>query len=193
MNAKEYLDNLQKFFDNDLILKEEIMGIAPSDAAYFNEDALVEYSDSLSRFLKKASYLLESMCLVAKTSMNTINSLKDKIKTMEYSLAECGTNYGKLKEFYQTNISDLSLEVTKETNDNFAGYIMASNSFEGILSNANTINEMLHILHSYVMNNEDTYHDCPLKATKNTSEGRKINLYGYNNFLSESIYNNFYI
>ena len=50
MNAKEYLDNLQKFFDNDLILKEEIMGIAPSDAAYFNEDALVEYSDSLSRF-----------------------------------------------------------------------------------------------------------------------------------------------
>jgi hypothetical protein len=60
-----------------------------------------------------------------------------------------------------------------------------------LIGEASSINEVLHIIHSSITNDNNLYQSLPKVGTKTNNEGYPVTLYGYKTDLSEKVLENF--
>ena len=78
--------------------------------------------------------------------------------------------------------------ITKLRTEYFGYYLFRNYN---IINEANTINEILHVCHHMIVNNENIYQYMPKINQKENYDDCSINLYGKLNNISERIYNAF--
>lgn len=185
------------FLNDDLAVKKIMFQIAPSEIDEYNEDSLVEYSDKLHHGLKDATFYLSRMMDTAdsietkyeKDFLSTFEPLRNKLSEIENDAINTKINNNQLRSFYQSHISNIHSDFVKNvTHDVFAYNIKRKENTQKIGESASSINEILHLVHSYVMRNEDVMESLPvLSKDPNTNNG----LYGdedANNPIAKEIY-----
>lgn len=185
------IEKIEKFFKLDLKVKELIMKCKIS-----NLDCDLESS------MKAAKNLLETLEIIEDYLTNMIGFMNLPSRSIEIIQNKClmcesliiNSNYdfNKLNNIYRRYFSNMDEELIDEVNNNIFGYNMSSlSNYLKILDKCQSMNEILHTIHSYVVNNENFYEKIPIIDSKKNEQGYPINYRGEKNELSEDIYMNF--
>ena len=119
------------------------------------------------------------------SSFFKICNLETIIKEQFYS---CGFDIDKLIIFYKNYLSNLELDFIDSVHDECIGYTMDGTR---TIEKAKTINEVLHFIHSYIVNNNQILQIIPLINTKTNNYQYPIRLRGINTLFFEQLFNQF--
>ena len=187
---EENFKKIETFFKLNLSIKKELLRVAPNESDNYNMDTRIKYGDRLYFSLQDIEgYFLNILELL------NLSSLEPQIKKMfqhyNQELLKCDYSFQKLADFYKTNFSDMQMELIDKVNYSFVGYTMFGGQIGLVLSSAKTINELLHIFHAYLINNENIYQRTNVIAKKLITNGEEITLYGRANNISQAIFDEF--
>lgn len=185
----EKIIKLQHFFSVDTKIKKEIYDIAPQSLnGYIDETSISEYTDKLNASL---IYILSELKCVAldvfgkeSSIFNKVCYLEQDIKTNFYS---CGFDIEKLKSFYQKYISNMEPSFIDDVKRSYIGYYFGGGGVSP-LKKASTINEILHLMHSRIINNEGLLQSIPLLNEKDNQHNNTISLRGIRNPMFEQLF-----
>lgn len=184
-------DLLEKFLEVDMKTKENMMAASPSENLDFDEEARFKYVESaertLSDFLKNIKSLFEELGIMG------VSDVEQKIKSFQEELYRNG--YGKqsdMKSFYKNNFSQMRPDFVEKVKHEIGGYyVKREDAFLSIVKQAKSFNEVLHVIHSYVVNNENILQSVPAISEKKNSENETISLRGKENELAQQIFEKF--
>lgn len=188
--AQSKIEQLESFFKRNMNIKSSIARLAFAETDIYNEDYAMAYSDKI---YKELCYMQDEFISMAKEMFGdyVLEQIIKKFDTYFKVLNNCGANGPKLHNFYRYCIADISLELKSEVKQNCVGYYMFRDAW-GLLKKETSINGLLHILHSYVMNNENIYDAVEEIDTKDNKNSEPITLRGRkDNILAKLIYENF--
>ena len=185
----EKIIKLQHLFSVDTKIKKEIYDIAPQSLnGYIGETSISEYTDKLNDSL---IYILSELKCVAldvfgkeSSIFNKVCYLEQDIKTNFYS---CGFDIEKLKSFYQKYISNMEPSFIDDVKRSYIGYYFGGGGVSP-LKKASTINEILHLMHSRIINNEGLLQSIPLLNKKDNQHNNTISLRGIRNPMFEQLF-----
>ena len=186
----ERIIKLQHFFETDVMIKKGMYNMVPSNLKYFDESTMQKYTDELNELL---IYIFTELKCVAidifgkdSNVLSRICYLEDVIKNKFYS---CGFDIDKLKNFYKNFISNMNSEFIDSIKNECVGYSLFKN--KNSVEMAVSINEMLHYIHSYVVNNEKILQAIPLLNQKTNQFNYPINLRGNRSSVFEKLFEQF--
>lgn len=179
------LNKLIKFLKYDTDIKNILINSAPNSNIEINETTIVNYSNYLFNALKNLEFDLNRMIELYPCFGNGQEHIKKLFSTFYNELSNC-SSYEKLKNFYKEHMSDLSQNVVDEVGKNCIGYYL----FSGVsLEIGTSINELLHIIHQTVINNEALFAKMPKLTSKTNCDNFEINLYGNVSKIGADIFN----
>ena len=186
----ERMIKLQHFFSVDVKIKKELFDIAPQSLdRYMDEESVSKYTDKLNDSLIYIFNELKCVTLdiFGKDShvFNRVCYLEEVIKESFYN---CGFDINKLKSFYQKYISNMDPVFIDNVKNECVGYAFSGT---GPIETALSINEILHFIHSYIVNNEKILQSLPLLNEKNNNYNYPIRLRGIKNPMFEQIFKMF--
>lgn len=167
------------FFASDLKIKEILLNLSPKEEDRLNPE---NYSDKLYNSLDLLEYHLETMLKVLHSG--EIEYASKLIASFKFTLEKIGADYSKLETFYKICLSNLSEELVDYANKNCVGYTFSTID----LTKANSINELIHLLHSELLNSEKFYESFPSLEEKQNNKGYKINIRGQENNIAKTIF-----
>ncbi len=182
---------LEHFFMVDKKIKEEMVAISPP-TDYLDTESLIKYTDKLYDSL---NYIfIELRCVVKDLFMSNGNKIFYERalfleKLTKKKFMECSIDIVKLKKFYQTFISNMSPEFVDTVKLECIGY--AIHNCTKSLSSVSSINELLHLLHSEIMNNDCFFRELPLIESKENDYNYPLRLRGNRNIFFESVFASF--
>ena len=181
---------LQHLFEVDNRIKKEMYNsVPPSDEGYLDANSLCTYTDSLNDVLMYIFSELKCITLdffgADPIALKTVENLESTVKQNFY---ECGLDINALRKFYKQYISDMSLTFVDEVKDKCVGYTLFNDlPFDRVT----TINEMLHLVHAYVVNNDMILQSVPKINEKKNKEDYPITLRGYSTEVFQNLYKSF--
>lgn len=185
------VEKIEKFFNDDIDIKNLMYEAAYNDNYGYSPQALAQYSDYLDKVLKYTEDKFEEMIYLSSYIYESereqnLKNLHNKFKKIEKELINSGLNKDKLQSFYENNISSMRESFIERVNNEVYAYGGGSSrTFE----EAESINEILHLLHHQMINNEYIYNGLPKVSEKYKYKGFEISLYGKNiSSLAESIF-----
>lgn len=155
--ADEKIIKLQHFFEVDIRIKKEMISIAPpTNNQYIDNE---RYADSINDFL---IYTFSELKCIASDLFGFDSFIMQKISMLENQIKNnfylCGFDIEKLRLFYKNCISNMEIDFINSVKKECVGYTMG-----GIdsVQKANTINEILHFMHSFILNCESILQSIP--------------------------------
>ncbi len=187
MKEEENLKKIQLFFKYNLEIKNLFVKMAFNEEFKYNNYYIEEYSDKLYFGIKDMEelFLLMCDCLNNENIKIFIREFFTKIQT---ELVSCGYNYNKLKSFYEKNISTMHEKLLNKVKKEFVGFSLFGESLEEVLKSATSTNELLHVLHCYVVNSDYIYRMLPLVKE---NEEYEVQVFGSEWKLASEIADNF--
>lgn len=187
---EEQLKKIEKFFDSDFRIKNILLDLAPREVDYYDKESKMKYIDNLLEELKYIKRMLENISQDFGMSIhnNTMILLFDKIFNQIYNF---NYNTGDIQKLYEKVLTNMDEELVSEVNKTCVGYTLFNSPTE-LVGKCRTINELLHVYHSYIVNNEGMYQSMPkLCEPRVNEEGYDINLYGIESELAQKIFDEF--
>ena len=187
----ELMIKLQHFFESDVRIKREMFTMAPPNRCEtIDETDVRKYADNAYESLLYVFSELKSIALDIfgndSIVLERIMMLEEASKTV---FASCGLNIDKLRFFHENFISNLRLEFLDLIKRECSGYIDIDT---GLISEQTTsVNEILHFIHSYVLNNDELLHALPVIDQKINNNEQPIVLRGNNVPAFEELYKAF--
>lgn len=183
--------NLNTFFQIDSKLKNQISQMCPPGYdVKLEENDIYRYRDFLYKNLedvfinikKVSSYFFNNDIIEDK-----INSLEKNIKN---NFTNCLNDIDLLREFYDTNISNMKMNFLSNVKRECMGYINNKVPLES-LNEITTINELLYLIHSSIVNNETYYEKSSSIKEKLNDNNELIYLRGNETKLGNNLFNSF--
>ena len=189
---RENYEKLKRFITKDYKIKKEMIDLRPPlDTDAVNHDTIVKYTDdaydSLRYIIRELKNMGDLYDDISKSFSKRIDELS---KVWLHEFIKCKTNINKLRAFYQASVTDMSEEVVDDVKRNCIGYV-AHGMPAYALKKSTTINEMLHIIHAYVMNNERILKSLNVVERKVLENEYPVTLYGEENSISRDLFNKF--
>ena len=185
----EKIIKLQHFFEVDALIKKEMSRNAPNLIQYFDDSTLLEYSFELYDMLK---YIIaELKCVVIdifgkqSTVLSRINYLEKLIWSGYYYSKD---DLSRIKVFYNNYVSVISKDFLKSVSEECVGYTFGRT---GSIEKASSLDEVLHFIHSYVVNNENILQAIPLLKEKKNDFNYNISLRGINAPVFSQLFDDF--
>lgn len=173
----EKIIKLQHFFSSDFKMKKEMLDVAPMNIGqYYDDDSLIKYvnklADSLIYMFSELKCIASDIFGCKSNVFNRINYIEQVTKSNFFN---CGLDIEKLKRFYQKFISNMELSFINSVKEECVGYtISGTQSIECAVS----INELLHFIHSYIINNDNILKSIPVIDEKYNKYNYPISLRG---------------
>ena len=184
----EKLERIEEFFKYDLEIKKMLHDLVPNFIDGYDQDYIFKYSDRIFKDLKVIKYYI--VRIMNSFSIKNTEFIDEIFKKYEISLAEAGNDFNKINSFYKSNLSDMSPKFIDNINRNCVGYTFEKSN---LINEARTVNEILHFLHHYIINNEEFYMSIPKISEKTNYEGEDIILRGVENKISKNYLNVFHM
>lgn len=181
------LELIETFFKYDLEIKKILHDCAPTEIDGYNQEYIIKYSDKLYRALVDIEFYIKRIFIKCGYGKNELNELTKLFKIYNQLLTNCKSDFNKLKSFYTDFFSNMNKEFIDMVASTCIGY--TNNSID--LKTAKSINELLHLLHSSIVNNEKIYNSMPKLKEKINFEKYPINLYGKENTIANNIFEQF--
>lgn len=184
------LESLKKFFESDMRIKQTLLNLAPNQIDDYSEESRIKYADKLYKKLGdiKAEFIdtiqnFEFSPAINKSIEEYFNSVREKFLLSHY---EPGT----IQKIYSQQFSNMSSKLIEEVKKYCVGYLI-DNNLEQLIGKCKSINELLHVMHSYITNNEEILKSLSVIATKKNKQNYNITLYGEENELAEKLFKEF--
>jgi hypothetical protein len=179
------LKKLENLFESDNSIKKTLGSLKPDEQLQSNAaDGLINYSDEASKKIESIRGTLLQICNDFK--LPYAYYINEKFDGYQDDLLLSTDSYGHMLEFYKNDVTDMSPKLINSVNTEFMGYSAFVNDLKAMKS-AKSINEILHVIHSYITNNENIYHAVPDVLTKTLANGSSVSLRGVKEPLGESI------
>ena len=163
------LEKVKKFLDLDMHIKKMIESLNPNEKC-FSEEGCVDYSNNLMKELK---YFKDSFRILGESlsmSEENISIMTSKMDEITNKFIETRLDYDNLKKFYINNILKMNEEPLKAIEEGYVGYALFK-SGQDALKKCKTINDMLHVCHHMLFNNEKIYGLMPVIEEKEITGG----------------------
>ncbi len=183
----ENLDNMETFFKYNLEVKNILHSTYPKEEYRYSKETLIEYSDSLFKALNDIEYYIKTILDKFHFLEHNKKYFKNLIKAYKSELIKCGYDFNKLKHFYDICFANMSEDLVNKVGENCFG----EGGFGVSLSEAKSLNEVLHVVHQTIVNNQNNYRNLPVLARKQNNKGNNITLYGTKNGISDKIFLSF--
>ncbi len=172
----ERLIKLQHFFESDVRIKKAMYNMAPTTLQYFDEDSMSKYTNDVYDTLL---YIFSELKSIALDLFGKESKVLERVCYIEKETKEafyaCGYDINKLKLFYSKCISNMESNFIDSVKKECVGYTGG-----GIRSVdlAFTVNEILHFIHSFIVNNDYILQSIPLVDVKNNKRNYPISYRG---------------
>lgn len=180
---------LEHFFQVDVEIKKGMYNLVPSTLEYYDESSIQKYTDKLDQFL---TYVFSELKCIALDVFGKDSNVMSKIFSMEknikYQFYSCGFDINKLKKFYEIYISNMTPDFINSVKQECIGYYYGTTSS---IETANSLNEVLHFLHSYIINNENILQSISLINQKQNEFDYPIQLRGNKSEIFEDLFEKF--
>lgn len=178
-------EDLVHFFEMDSRIKIEMQTQwYPNDEDMANELDREKYKDTLSKNLQEFYHKGLVFLNQLGTDESVLKILQSRFKESFEVLFHAG-DASEIKQFYRNYITDLRPIILEKVGSSFSGNT-SYNYINPVIKEAKTVNECLHIMHSYIVNNETIHQKMPLQAK---IEGNlEIDYYGYSSTIGDMIY-----
>lgn len=183
------LEQMESFFDSDIKVKQILVKMAPNQ-----EDAYKDTTEYVDRFLKGLNQIKFQFNKIFDNFNYNEEARKivdDKFNQYEMKALKRVRTYEDIINLYKECCSDMDAELVDHVKKEFVGYTLFKGSVSEVIKSATTINEMLHIIHSSIINNEKNYQLINKLDYKINDEGSPIVLYGREEEISKNIFDNF--
>jgi len=188
----EKLEALKQFIKIDLDIKNELMQLAPTPTDDFDESTRIAYVDRVYESLKDFEYQFQSSLKGFKMGKDVDETIKKFFRKLKENLAIGSFGKGTCQTIFQRFFSDMSKSLIENVKENFVGYTgYGEEGLSQLINEAGTINELLHICHSYIMNNERILSSITELGEKKNDFGYPIRLYGEKSEISEDLFEKF--
>ena len=184
---------IEVFFKYDLRVKKLLNDIIPKQIDFSDSDAKVKYADKVALSLKKMELYMDRMFLCYELPKDilmqfdlTMKKLNNYVNSKDfYRLLNEG--YDNTLKYIHNNIGDMRGEFVDSVQRSLIGYYILFG--KDVLSPI-TVNEFLHYIHSYVINDEKFYSKVNIVRTtkKDKDDWRGITLRGVSNDLGDELY-----
>lgn len=186
----ENMVKLQHFFSADIKIKKEIHNIAlPNLIQYIDDDVVSKYTNKLNDSL---IYVFSELKCIAVDIFGCESIVFKKVCNMENIIKNdfynCGFDINKLNLFYQKYISNMEMDFINNVKSECVGYTDININF---VENAVSINEILHFMHSYIINNDEILQAIPIIKEKINNYQYPISLRGVGGTPFEQLFESF--
>lgn len=193
---------VERFFKSDLRIKQILNNLAPNDmdGNYNYSYAAIQYEGNLYKGLKELREEFNIIvdifhelgvensfgegCNIISVNKSDIDKIFNNYLEL---LANCSSSYDKLVDFYKKYLVSMSKEVIDKTKKTCIGYLMFSDPRDVFLECV-SLNEMLHVFHSALVNNEGLYKVMPKLDMKMYDNGDVVTLYGKDNDMARDMF-----
>ncbi len=186
---------LVDFFKKDIEIKTDLINLSPESIDEYSEDSRMNYLDKLFTELKNMEFKFKEIAKNLNMGLQSENSLNTYFERATDTLSKLAYGYNResLQEIYQKVFTDMKPELLERTKQTFRGYTMQGGlkAIPSIINDVDSINELLHIVHSSIINDEELLQSMPILETKKNTLGYDIILYGEANEVSKEIFENF--
>ena len=183
---------LKKFFDNNMKIKEMILKIAPTELDDYNEESRIEYTDKLDKALKEIQNILIDTAKEFNFGEETEQIINANFEKRRESLLISHYEPGLIQKIYDKQISSMNEKLIEEVKDRCVGYTGADEqTLDNLLNKSGSVNEVLHTMHSYIINNEAIMQNIPTLDKKTNEIKEPIILYGEETEISKRIFEQF--
>ncbi len=179
------LNNFKKFLDLNIKCKNILYDMAFDKRYISYNNYIIKYCDIFYKQFKDLKNLVLDMArLYFKKDFEYLNMY---FKKLEKVLINLGTNIDKINAFYNIYLSEMSDDFVKKVGENCKGYYICP---EIDVKEAKTINEIIHYMHSYVINNDTILQNIPVVVGQEIEYEKKWYLRGYDTEMGRTLYNN---
>ena len=187
------LEAMKEFFERDMKIKETLMSLAPTEADDYDELSRMEYVDKLEKGLDSLEY--DTLASIKKFGFGEElnNTIREYFANKKKSMAVGKYEAGICQKIYNSEFASMSENFIEEVKEGFVGYAFFSNpsKLPGFVKKAKTVNELLHSIHSSIVNNDGILESMPQIGTKRNTIEEPITLYGEENEVAEKIFKEF--
>lgn len=178
-------ESLKHFFVLDMEVKQKLIELNPRGKNIYDEERKIEYLDSIYNTTKeiKQEFIEIFKGLGMEKSIDALNHFFDIFNI------ECVYNINNPINLNEELLSKIRREFIEEVK-NQTGYSYGGN-LEEIISKAKTLNELLHCIHSYIVNNGEILQSMPRINNKINTKNYPITLYGEDTELARKIFEEF--
>ena len=179
---------LKDFFLKDIEIKKIIYNMRPPLEIVLNDEYLIKYTDKV---YKELNYIIDSFQeIIRNFDMNFLeNRFEDLKKNWLDIFINCKTNLSRLESFYKLYVTLMKKDLIDSVKKEYIGYCYRSH--EESVSLIQSINEMLHVMHSYIINNDNIYESLNIKQFKKLNNNYPVRYYGDENTIFQEIFNRF--
>lgn len=183
---QENLEKIKRFFKYNMNIKNILFNTKPQETDKYNKETLIKYSDKLFQAINDIEYYMNVMLEDFNFLDEDKKYFNNYIKALKNELIKCGYDFNKLSTFYTTCFTNMSEELVNKVGNQIKGASMYSYVD---LKEAKSLNEMLHIVHQTIINNENNFRNLPVISRKQNHEGNNITLYGEDTTISRVVFN----
>lgn len=180
----ENFKKIEYFFELDLVIKEMISNSFPNILDKNDIDELETYEKKLTSMLNKIELYLYRIVKLLNLNEDYDKQIEALFESYRNKLAKSQLNYNELNSSFLEIFVNMKPQLVSKVNEEFKGYSMFRNLY-GVLKVATSITEILHIYHSFVINNEDI-----LQSSNEIKEKGSIKLYGKDTKIANDIFDN---
>ncbi len=185
----EKTDKIERFFAADMCIKKDMHSLVPTESDLYTMDSMVDYMDKLYRGIKDLKIEFKFMVRNIGLGKDTLDKIDNFFKQIIEEASNLRYDPNTIKRFFNNRISYMREEFVNDIKLNIKGYSMFSN-VDAYFGNCTTVNEALHLLHAFVMNNENILQSMNVLDTKDIS-GYSLTLYGKSSPETKEIFDSF--
>lgn len=155
----EQLENFRQFVDffkKDSDIKKSLTELAPSDQDFYG-DGTVKYADKLYDGIKDITSDIKGIM----ANYYKSEDIEKRLKQIEEDVINAGANPDKLAQVYRRDFAAMSEELNNDIHQETVGYSAWNNPHQ-LDSKATSVNEILHLIHSSIVNNESILQSLPV-------------------------------
>lgn len=183
---QENLEKIKRFFTYNMNIKNILFNTKPKETDKYNKETLIKYSNKLFQAINDIEYYMNVMLEDFNFLDEDKKYFNNYIKALKNELIKCDYDFNKLSTFYTTCFTNMSEELFNKVGNQIKGASMYSYVD---LKEAKSLNEMLHIVHQTIINNENNFRNLPVISRKQNHEGNNITLYGEDTTISRVVFN----
>lgn len=177
----------KKFLETDISIKRRLIELVPKNTDFYDEDSKIKYLDKVYETIKDFKDELIQSARNFGFSDNIIEALDSFFNELNSQFLLKGTD---IKEIYQQLFSNMNNSFIENVKKQCVGYTRKA-SLASLINEASTVNELLHCMHSYIINNYEILQSMPKLGSKGNTAGYPITLYGDDTEVARKIFEEF--
>lgn len=178
----------KNFFKTDIRIKRELLDLAPSPTDSYDEASRMDYAETAFRSFRDFRHDFLGIARDFGFGEYIEQSTENFFQRGQEAFAIGDYRADITQQLYRKAFANLRPDFVEEVKKENVGYTIFRHDLSRLITDATTINELLHAYHSHIMSDEHILRAVPALAAKENAVGYQITLRGDQSPLGQQIF-----